>query len=128
MYAWIKKNFSMIVVILITIAAITFIYSCESQTQSLLNDGQKVTRAELQLELNTVAEIAKIRIVDLDRQDAFKAIFMENALILVQGQPFNPVGLLTAVMAVLGIKQTVHTVKKGIKNAGNKRTTNTTST
>lgn len=126
MYSWIKKNFATVVIISITIASVIFLYSCESQTQSILNGSLRITRAELQLELNTVAELAKIRIIDLDRQDAFKAIFLENALVLVQGQPFNPVGLITAIFGVYGIKQTVHKVKKGLKNGGAKQPTNTT--
>ncbi|GAH53810.1 unnamed protein product, partial [marine sediment metagenome] len=50
-----------------------------------------VNRAELQLELDRFMGMARIRMLDLDRQDAFRDLIIQNSLSLVSGVPFNPV-------------------------------------
>ncbi|GAI69263.1 unnamed protein product, partial [marine sediment metagenome] len=49
-----------------------------------------VTRAEFQLQLDNILSLAQVRMLDFDRQDQLRAIFFQNALVLLQGQPFNP--------------------------------------
>ncbi|GAJ24028.1 unnamed protein product, partial [marine sediment metagenome] len=56
-----------------------------------------INRAELQLELDRFMAMAQLRMLDLDKQDAFRSLIIENSLLLVQGTPFNPVGLITAI-------------------------------
>ena len=65
--------------------------------------------------------MAQIRMVDLDRQDKFKAIVLQNALILVQGQPLNPLGLLSAVAAIYGITQGSSNITKVVKTKRKKK-------
>ncbi|GAI57513.1 unnamed protein product, partial [marine sediment metagenome] len=105
MFKWIKKHSTVIVSVLITVGFLLYCYSCESKVKSLNQKGRMVTRQELQLELNNFVDLAQIRFLDLDRQDQIKTLILQNAMVLVQGQPFNPVGLLTGLAAVYGIGQ-----------------------
>ena len=62
---------------------------------------------------------------DLDKQEQLRAIILQNALILVQGNPLNPVGIITAIAGIYGATQAGKNVKNGVKNARAKRKANT---
>lgn len=103
MLQWIKQNHKTIITGIVTIAICLWLYACESQVKSLDGSGTLINRAELQLELDSMIDSAQLRMLDLDRQDAFRDIIIQNSLLLVQGQPFNPVGLLTSIFGIYGI-------------------------
>lgn len=118
---WIKRHFTVLVTALVTIGLLIYIYGCEPKVWSLNYSNRRVTRSELQLELNQIIGLAELRMLDLDRQERLRAVILQNALILVQGQPFNPVGLITAVAAVYGVSQAGCNVSKVVKVTRKKR-------
>lgn len=124
MFNWIKKHSTVIVSVLITVGFLLYCYSCESKVKSFNHDGQMVTRQELQLELNNFVNLAQIRFLDLDRQDQIKALILQNAMVLVQGSPFNPAGLLTGIAAIYGISQASVNVSRTVNNVRKKRKVN----
>ena len=128
MFAWVKKNKRMIIVYVVTISVAIFLYACESQVRSL--DGSKtlVTRAELQAELNAYIDRADIKFASLDRQDKFRQLVLNNAMLVVQGNTFNPVGILTGLLGIYGISQAAKNTTGAIKNARAKRKSNNTDT
>ncbi|NVM23980.1 MAG: hypothetical protein HWN68_19650 [Desulfobacterales bacterium] len=121
MLEWIKKHGSVVITVVVTICLLIWLYGCEPKVRSLNDSERRVTRQELQLELNQLIGLAELRMLDLDRQERLRAIILQNALILVQGQPFNPVGLITAVAAVYGVSQAGGNVSKVVKVAREKR-------
>ena len=124
MFIWIKKQSTIIITILITVGVVVYVYGCESKVQSILNNGQFVNRSELQFELSHVIKLAKIRILNLDKQDKFKAIILQNALVLVQGQPLNPFGIISAFAGIYGLSQASNKLTKTVKNGIKKRKVN----
>jgi len=124
MLAWIKTHWQSIMIGLVTIGFVIFMYGCEPKVKSLNNGGKFVTRAELQLELQTVMTLAEIRVADLDRQQALRNLILQNALVLAAGQPLNPVGILTAIAALYGIGQASNNVVKTVKNTVKKKVGN----
>ncbi|GAI56764.1 unnamed protein product, partial [marine sediment metagenome] len=72
--------------------------------------------AEFKVQLDRILSLAEIRMLDLDKQDQLRVIFFQNALLLFQGQPFNPIGLLTAVFGIYGVSQAGTQVTKKIKS------------
>ncbi|GAI98586.1 unnamed protein product, partial [marine sediment metagenome] len=105
-------------------ALCVWLYSCESQVKSLDGSGQLVNRAELQLELDRFMAMAQVRMAALDKQDAFRALIIENSLLLVQGTPFNPVGLITAIAGIYGITHGASKVVRTVKKSQAKRKAN----
>ena len=124
MLQWIKKNCSILIAALVTGGFVVYMYGCEAKTRSLLTPTTQVNRQELQLELDQIIGLAQLRMVDLDQQEQFRSIILQNALILVQGNPLNPVGLMTAVAAIYGVTQGGRNITKVVKNGRNKRKTN----
>ncbi len=124
MIDWIKKNKSILITILITFGVVIYLYGCESKTKSLITPDKRINRAELQLELDQFIGLAELRMVDLDRQDALRAVIIQNALMVVQGQPFNPFGMITAIAAVYGITQGGQNISRVVKKKINGKKVN----
>jgi hypothetical protein len=124
MLLWIKKHSPVLITALIISFVLLYIYGCEPKTPSLISINKQVNRQELQLELDQLIGLAQLRMVDLDKQDALRTVILQNALILVQGQPFNPLGLLTGIAAIYGVTQGGNNVSKVVKNLRNKRKVN----
>lgn len=81
---------------------IVFIYSCESQVQSIVEPQKKVTRPELKIEVENFLAIAEIRYRNLDRQDAFKNMLLKHALLWAEAGTINPFALLIALQGIIG--------------------------
>lgn len=120
MWVWIKHNIRGIITAILTVALCVFLYSCESQVKSLDGSNRLINRAELQLELDRYMSMAQLRMLDLDKQDAFRDIIIQNSLLVAQGQPFNPIGLITAIAGIYGFSHATtkssRAIVKAIKN------------
>jgi len=124
MFTWLKKNKKTVIAYTVTIGVLIYLYACESQVRSLDGSRRLVTRVELQAELNTYLDKIDIRFASLDRQDKLREIILNNAMIVVQGQPFNPAGLITAVLTLYGVTQAAKNTTGAIKNVRAKRANN----
>ena len=124
MLQWLKKHWNTIVIVMVTGGMLFFMYACESKVESLNDKRRLITRVELQVELDEILSMAQIKIADLDRQDELRAVVLQNALILVQGQPMNPVGILTAVAGIYGILSASNTAVKKVKQTVEKKRSN----
>ena len=124
MWVWIRKNHKSIITVSITVVLCIYLYSCESKVKSLYEPDRLVNRAELQLELDRLMSIAQLRMADLDRQDALRDIIIQNGILLVQGQPFNPIGLITAIAGIYGLTHATSKVVSAAKKSQEKRKAN----
>lgn len=124
MTIWIKNHLLSLITFVLIGALLLYGYGCEPRVHSLMTEDKWVNRQELQLELDQILGLAKIRVADLDRQDAIRAIIFQNSLLLVQGQDVNPVGIVTAIAAIYGIMQGGRNVTNAVKKKVNKRKVN----
>lgn len=124
MLVWLKKNWSIVVGVLVTISFLFYAYSCEPKVASLFDATRKVNRQEFQLELDQLMGLAQIRMLDFERYDQFRAIVLQNAILLIQGQPLNPVGIITAIAGIYGFTQAGSKVTKVVKEKRIKRKEN----
>lgn len=98
-----QKKWIVWALVFTVIIILSVLYGCESQVLSLSGNGSKVNRAELNYELENYLRLAELRKVDLDRQDQLRTLILQNGLVLIQGQPFNPFGILTGLAAIYGV-------------------------
>ena len=124
MGVWIKKQWTIIFTALVTVGIVLFVYGCEPKTPSLIDMNRLINRQELQLELDQIIGLAQMRMVDLDKQEQFRAVILQNALILVKGQPYNPLGIITAIAGIYGVMQGSRNVTNVVKTGLNKRKRN----
>lgn len=112
-------NWPKAIALLILTALLFWGYGCPSQTTSLREPGRKITRAELQVELDAIISTAQYRLADLDKQDAFRDIIFKNAMIMVEGGTLNPAGILTMLAGLYGVTRGVQDVKNKVKKKKN---------
>lgn len=116
MKTWLTKHWPSILCLAFGLFLIFYGQSCVSKVPSLLDPSRKVTRAVLDLELKQLIDLAALRKISLDRQDQLKRLVAENAIILIQGSPANPLGILTGVLGIYGLAQGSKNITTVVKN------------
>lgn len=89
-----------IIAVILVVGFVFWLYGCQSRVASIMHPDQKVTRAELELESDYVIGQFRVKLADLDRQDAVKTLILEQAAIFSQTGTFNPTGLLNTCVSV----------------------------
>lgn len=90
------------------------LYSCESKVRSIEDPRTRVTRSELEAEVDLYLARVKSRIRDLDRQDKIKQLIVNNAVLFAESGTINPYGVMAALIGILGIGATVDNIRKRI--------------
>lgn len=124
MWDWIMKHRVAVITVCLISILLIYGYGCESRVTSIYNKDVKVTRGELQVELDDILAQVKLKVTDLNRQDAIKAVILQNAVLLIEGGPTNPVGILSAIAAIYGITQGANNVANGVRKMTSKRRDN----
>jgi len=96
----------------VIIVFLVWIYGCESTVRSIQNPLDKVTRTELQTEINYFLDTAKGRMTELDRKDELKRILTEQAMLASETGTVNPMGVVATLIGAFGIGATVDNVRK----------------
>lgn len=116
-----SQNWSNTIAIIVLTAILFWGFGCPPQVPSLITEGKKVTRPELQIELDTIIATAEFRLADLDQQDAVRDIIFKNALLMVETGTLNPAGIITLLAgiygAVHGVKHLKDRIEKNNKNS-----------
>jgi len=107
----IKENLPFLIASIAALALLVFAYGCQPQTTSLIDPTEKVTRSELDWEIETLLAKSKIRLADLERQEELRSLLFEQTFIIAETGTVNPLGLITALMAIMGIGAGVDDVR-----------------
>lgn len=118
-----KLHIKTVITLLLCGLFMLYCYGCEPKTQSILNDGRRVNRQELQLELDRLVKLAEIRMLEIEKQERIRALVVQNALAMASGQPVNPVGILTGLAAIYGISQGGSNIGRVVNTVRKKRKT-----
>lgn len=86
--------------------------SCESKVSSLLTPNTRVTRMELQAELDLIIARAGNRFKSLDQQDAFKTFMFDNLSLYAETGGVNVAGMIQMAVSILGIGAIADNVTK----------------
>lgn len=108
------QNWPKTIALIVLTALLFWGYSCQPETKSLIHPGERVTRPELQIELDSIIATAEIRMADLDQQEAFRDLIFQNALVVVETGTMNPAGIITLLAGLYGISRGVKDVKDRI--------------
>lgn len=99
-----------------------WLYSCDSKVRSLEHPGTRITRGELEAEVDLYLARVESRIRSLNRQDEIKQLIINNAVLFAEGGAVNPYGVMASIIGILGIGATVDNVRKRITIRENIRT------
>jgi len=88
--------------LLLALLFLLWILGCEPKVPSITQPMQKLTRNELQIEVDTYLALAKVRFEQLEKQEEFRRTIVNNAFIIAQGGELNPYGIITSFLSILG--------------------------
>lgn len=90
-------------------------YGCPARVPSLITNGKKITRPELQIELDSIVATAGFRMAALDQQEQVRDIIFKNALVMVEGGALNPAGIITLLAGLYGVTRGAKDLKDRVK-------------
>ena len=111
----IVQNPPMTIASLLLTALMFWGWGCPAQTESLLQPEVKITRPELQIELDTIIATAEFRLAELDKQDAMRDIVFNNALMMIENGSINPAGILTMLAGLYGVTRGATDIRARVK-------------
>lgn len=110
-----SDNWPKLIAIVLLTAFLFWGFSCPSQVTSLIDPQKKITRPELQIELDSIIATAEYRLASLDRQDQFRDVIFKNAMLMVEGGALNPVGIITLLAGIYGVTRGGSDIVKKVK-------------
>lgn len=109
---FVSHNTAITIAAVLVMFALVWTYGCESQVRSIVDPTMKVTRSELQNEVDAFLATADIRYAQLDQKDALKKAIFEHALLFTQTGTVNPYGVMMSLQAIIGTGAIVDNVTK----------------
>lgn len=91
-------------------------FNCQPKVPSLLHEDKDIGRAELQVELDSIIATAEFRMADLDKQEAFRDIIFNNAMVMVETGTLNPAGIITMLAGLYGLSRGGSDIIKRCRN------------
>ena len=98
-----RHNQFLALALVVILAIGVWLIGCNSTVVSPINPPKKVTKVELEAELEYMATLVEIAFVDLARQDAFKKKLFEIGLVAAQGGTVNPAGAAISLLGICGL-------------------------
>lgn len=111
-WSFTRHNSGIVIGFFLSLIMLVYAYGCQSTVVSLVNSNVRVTRLELQAEVDMLLAQAESRFADLDRQDLVKNTIFNAVIELAQGKSVNPVGVLFTLGNILGLGAVVDNVRK----------------
>lgn len=111
----IRHNQSTTFSIVLVLIALGWAYGCQSKVTSLTHPATKVTRQELQIEIDTFIAQAELRFESLDQQDAFKSALFNMAIEYSKGSTINPLAMAITLGNILGVGLLIDNRRKDVR-------------
>lgn len=106
-----ENHMAAIAAVILIVGAIYF-YGCESKVTSIENPTKKVTRSELQVESDHLIAQVKVKLQDLDKQDAIRQLISDQAALFATTGTFNPMGLANLAVSIFAVGSALDSRRK----------------
>lgn len=114
-WRYIRHNQALVTGSVIALVIAVWAYGCQSSVVSILEAPDRVTRAELQVEVDTFLAKAELRFADLDQQDKIKTTFFNTAIEFAQGGRINPIAFALVIGNLLGLSAVIDNRRKDVR-------------
>ena len=111
----VKNNLPRFFALLISSFMLLWAAGCPATVASPLRPDTKLTRAEMQIELDTLLATYQNRLTSLDEEERLRKLILQNAFVIAQAGSVNPLSILTTLLAFYGAGSGVQTATKAVK-------------
>lgn len=98
--------------LLIATGLLLWFLGCEPKCKSLIDPTQRITRGELDIEIEILISKANLEYASLEQQEKLRDFLLQQALTSASTGTVNPIALMTSVAALLGLGATADNVRK----------------
>ena len=100
---WIRHNKPLVISIVVAIGLGVYMFGCSPSVRSPFNPETKVTRAELDIDVETYVAKVRLAYADLAQQELIRQKIAEIGLTFAEGGGVNPLGAVTTLLGIVGI-------------------------
>jgi hypothetical protein len=102
MTQFLKDNLFFLVALVLCCGIPFVFYGCQSTTYSLRDPTIRVSRNQLNTEVETFLTEAEGRYIELDREDELRKLLFETGFTMAQTGTINPLAIITTLGTILG--------------------------
>lgn len=107
-----RHNFGLCIGLAVCAAALAWAYGCESTTKSPSDPKLRVTRAELDAEVENLAAKISLAYADITKQDEVKQKILNIGIAYASGEGFSPIGLVSTLAGLAGLGAVIDNRRK----------------
>lgn len=115
---FLKQHWPHVLSLSLAVLFIAYALGCEPRARSPLDPTQKLTRAELQVQMEYLIQQFDLRIHDIEKQEQLRNFILQNALAIGQAGTVNPLSILTTIAAFYGVGSAANAGRKAIAKVG----------
>lgn len=101
-----------IISLLIATGLLIWFLGCEPKCKSLIDPTQQVTRAELEIEIDSIISQANIAYASLEKQEELRDFLFQQSLAGLTAGTVNPLALIGSAATILGIGAGADNIRK----------------
>lgn len=118
-----RHNSGLCLGLVISVAVLAWVFGCAVTTKSPTDPEVKLTRMELDAEVENIANKIALAYSDIAKQEEIRSTIMNIGVAYVTGEGVSPVGIVTTLAALAGLGAVVDNRRKDAviksKNGGN---------
>lgn len=102
-WTFIRHNPYLVYAIVVCILLLLWAFGCQPTAKSPLDPSRRVTRSELQIEIDLFLRKAEIADAELTQKEQIVSLLVKQAFLLTDGGSINFLSLATSIGTILGI-------------------------
>lgn len=107
-----RHNFGLCIGLVVCAAALIWGYGCESTAKSPSDPKLKVTRAELDVEVETLSAKIALAYSDIAKQDEVKETILNIGIAYASGDGVSPIGIVSTLAGLAGLGAVIDNRRK----------------
>lgn len=111
-WAFIRHNSGIVIGVLLAILILLWVFGCPSTVVSIHNPPDRVTRGELEIEVDHFLKQAELRFKELDQQDEFKRTLFAMAMDFMKEGKINPLAIAITLGNIIGVGAVIDNIRK----------------
>ena len=107
-----RHNFGLCIGLAVCAAALVWAYGCESATKSPSDPKLRVTRAELDAEVENLSAKIALAYTDIAKQDEVKQTILNIGIAYASGDGVSPIGIVSTLAGLAGLGAVIDNRRK----------------
>lgn len=100
---FLKKNHWLLIASIISIILVTYLYGCQSTTESIIDENKQISKQELIAEIEYLTDIAEAKLSEIQQQNEVKKKLVNTLALISESGDINPLGAINILAGIAGL-------------------------